>query len=238
MSGVVWHDLECGAYGEDLELWRGLAAAHGDPVLEIGAGTGRVALMLAAEGHEVTALDNDAELLEALGERAGKLNVNTVLADAREFSLRPRFALCIVAMQTIQLFGGSEGRLSFLSSARAHLRPGGRLALALSEQLEPFTAGPGALLPLPDICERQGTVFSSQATAVREHSDGFVLERRREVVDHFGAHRISHDEITLASLSAQRLEREAARAGLRPAGREVVPATDDYVASTVVMLDG
>ena len=39
---VIWHDLECGAYAEDLPLWRALAAEHGDPVLDVGAGTGRV----------------------------------------------------------------------------------------------------------------------------------------------------------------------------------------------------
>ena len=30
---VIWHDVECGAYVEDLALWRSLAAEHGDPVL-------------------------------------------------------------------------------------------------------------------------------------------------------------------------------------------------------------
>ncbi|MBV9839279.1 MAG: hypothetical protein JO156_14285, partial [Solirubrobacterales bacterium] len=53
---VVWHDLECGSYHEDLELWRELARRHGDPVLEIGAGTGRVSLELARRGHRVVAL--------------------------------------------------------------------------------------------------------------------------------------------------------------------------------------
>ena len=27
---VIWHDIECGAYAEDLALWRGLVAAYGD----------------------------------------------------------------------------------------------------------------------------------------------------------------------------------------------------------------
>ena len=67
---VIWHDLECGAYAEDLPLWRALAAEHGDPVLDVGAGTGRVALDLARAGHRVTALDRDPELLEALARRA------------------------------------------------------------------------------------------------------------------------------------------------------------------------
>ena len=63
---VIWHDVENGSYTADLELWRELAAqAHG-PVLDLGAGTGRVARDLHAAGHEVHALDCDPELLAAV----------------------------------------------------------------------------------------------------------------------------------------------------------------------------
>ena len=48
---VIWHDLECGGYAEDLALWRELAMRHGGPVLDVGAGTGRTAIMLARAGH-------------------------------------------------------------------------------------------------------------------------------------------------------------------------------------------
>ena len=55
MTDVIWHDLECGGYVEDLPLWRELA---GDgPVLDLGCGTGRVALDLAARGVPVVGLD-------------------------------------------------------------------------------------------------------------------------------------------------------------------------------------
>ena len=64
---VVWHDVECGRYTADLDLWRELAAGEPGPVLDVGAGTGRVALALARAGHDVTALDREPELLEALG---------------------------------------------------------------------------------------------------------------------------------------------------------------------------
>ena len=53
-EAVIWHDVECGAYAADLPLWRELAAGRSGPVLEIGCGTGRVALDLARDGHAVT----------------------------------------------------------------------------------------------------------------------------------------------------------------------------------------
>src|SRR5208283_2096223 len=47
-DAVVWHDLECGTYRADLPLWRELARDAGvGPILEIGAGSGRVSLDLA-----------------------------------------------------------------------------------------------------------------------------------------------------------------------------------------------
>ena len=55
-QAVIWHDVECGRYAADLPLWRGLADEASGPVLDVGAGTGRVAIDLARRGHEVTAL--------------------------------------------------------------------------------------------------------------------------------------------------------------------------------------
>src|SRR3982751_2600325 len=100
---VVWHDLECGGYREDLPLWRKLAAAAGGPVLEIGAGTGRVSLDLAARGVEMIALDSDARLLAALAGRADGRPVETLVADARDFSLGRLVPLVLVPMQGLQL---------------------------------------------------------------------------------------------------------------------------------------
>ena len=47
---AIWHDVECGAYEADLELWRELAREAPEGVLDVGAGTGRVALRLARAG--------------------------------------------------------------------------------------------------------------------------------------------------------------------------------------------
>src|SRR3954447_25042930 len=103
---ALWHNLECGAYGDDLPLWRALVAEAGGPVLDVGAGTGRVTLDLAARGVDVVALDVDGALLEALEHRAAGLSVETVVADAREFTLSRTCSVVLVPMQTLQLLGG------------------------------------------------------------------------------------------------------------------------------------
>jgi SAM-dependent methyltransferase len=232
---VVWHDLECGGYVADLPLWRELARERGGPILDVGAGTGRVALELARNCHEITALDRDTELLEELRRRAGGLPVSTVVADARSFELEVRFPLCIMPMQTVQLLD-RDGRASFLGCARRHLAAGGLLAAALSESLEPYDVADGGPLPLPDMCERDGVVYSSAPTAIRVDDAGFVLERRREAVNPEGDNAVELNSIRLDRVSAAELEREGAAAGLEPLARRHVPATADYVGSVVVML--
>lgn len=232
---AIWHDIECGGYSEDLEVWRELARYSGGPVLDVGAGTGRVTLDLARAGYPVTALDVCDELLAALRERAAGLDVTTVVADARSFSLDAVFPLCIVPMQTIQLLGGLDERARFLACAREHLAPEGSLAIALAEDLEPFDVSEAMLGPLPDVREVDGIVYSSRPTAVRVAGEGFVLERVRETVTVDGRLDVEQDVIGLDRLASDTLEREGAALGLRACDRIEVPPTDEYVGSTVVV---
>jgi SAM-dependent methyltransferase len=234
---VVWHDLECGSYRADVETWRELAEQYGDPILDIGAGTGRIALDLLRRQHAVTALDSDPALLAELGRRADGLELTTVVADARSFELDERFALCIVPMQTIQLLGGAAGRAACLRCVHGHLRAGGGLAIAIADDLEVYETVAGGPVPLPDMVELDGVVYSSQPTAVRDEGDGFVLERRREQISLDGSRTVTEDRIRLDRLTATELEREALEQGFAAARHTRVPATADYVGSAVVILD-
>jgi SAM-dependent methyltransferase len=235
-AGIIWHDVECGAYAADLTVWADLAAEHGDPILDVGAGTGRVTLDLARRGYRVTALDQDQVLLSELERRRDGLPIVSVHADARSFALVERFALIIVPMQTVQLLGGAAGRGAFLDCAARHLEPGGVLALAITEQLERFAPEDSITLPLPDMREVDGTVYSSQPIAVRERPDGFTLERLRERIGPHGERSTEPDVIHLDRLTASELATEAAGLGLTPGGTRVVPETPDHVGSVVVIL--
>lgn len=241
MSAVDWHDVECGSYQADLELWRELARSQPGPILDVGAGTGRVALELARHGHDVTALDRDPELLAALRERALRqgLRLPTVVADAAALpAAERRFGLILVPMQTIQLLPGSAARTSFLAGARRCLAPGGLVALALAEELEGFEDDP-AMLPPPDVAERDGWRFLSHPVAIRERGATVQLERIRQAIAPDGSLSSTEgDVIELARLSAAELEAEGEAAGLRPEPCRAIPATSVHVGATVVVLRG
>ncbi len=233
---VRWHDLECGGYDVDLPLWRKIAEESEGPVLDIGAGTGRVALDLARRGSRVTALDDDPLLLGALSARAAKggLTVPTVCADARAFSVPQAFGAIIVPMQTIQLFGGPEARAAFLARVRSHLAPGGLFAAALADAMDGYDTEHDRP-PLPDMVEADGVLYSSRPLAVRTIPEGLVIERLREVVDARGARTATEDRIVLDALGPTQLTAELTAAGLTPLPLRSVPSTEEYVGSAVVV---
>jgi SAM-dependent methyltransferase len=235
VNAVIWHDLECGVYRRDLALWLGLAGERGGPVLDVGAGTGRVTLALARAGHEVVALDRDPDLLAELERRARGLPVTTVAADARDFELGSRFPLMLVPMQTVQLLGGPDGRAAFLARARRHLTPGGLLAIAIAERFDEFELRDGEPGPLPDMQELAGVLYSSLPTSVRREGPRVVLERRRETVDPAGVRTVSEDRIVLDVVTSKQLACEARAAGLRSLGSRQIPETAEHVGSEVVM---
>jgi SAM-dependent methyltransferase len=231
---VIWHDLECGTYEEDLPLWRELAAAAGGPVLDVGAGTGRVSLDLARRGVPVVALDSDASLLAALEARAAGLPVETVVADAREFDLRRRFALVLVPMQTLQMLGGSAGRTAFLRCALAHLEPGGLVVAAIADAMECFDEEHD-MPPPPDAREILGVRYASQLLTVVEEDGRAALHRRREIS---GPDEYEEVEsvVRLDRVTADEVAAEGAELGLVAEPHRLIPETDEYLGSTVVVL--
>src|SRR5688572_18202539 len=80
----------------DVEWYCGRAQASGGPVLELGAGTGRVTLAIATAGIPIHALDSDRSMLQALQSKlAGRpaevqARVTVVPGDMRTFDLAER----------------------------------------------------------------------------------------------------------------------------------------------------
>ena len=235
---AIWHDVECAAYLADVDVWRELAEETSGPILDLGCGTGRVALDLASRGHDVTGIDTDPELVEALRVRARErgLQVDALPGDARSFELERSFALVISPMQVVQLLGGPDGRRSMFAAVRRHLDVGGTFAAALAN---PFEGVPDEELgpPVPDIREYEGWVYSSTPTGIRRVKDWFLIDRHREAVSPEGERTEEFSTLVLDTLRADQFEAEATPHGFAPGQVRRVPPTPEYVGSDVVVLE-
>ena len=249
---VVWHDLECGSYRADLPLWRELAdradaAPSRGPILDIGAGTGRVALELARRGHRVTALDLDAALLDALRERAAEAARRDRRAPTRARSSSPAATSPCASCRCRRSSCSAEppaGSRSCAVRAR-HLRPGGLLACAIVTELEPFDCAAGDARPLRRRSRAStGPSTSAAPTRVRvrqaQRADRARAQRRsppsrpaRRRSRPRGARRRAS---STASALAQ-LQREGARGGAGARWHAARSrATEEHAGSVVVML--
>lgn len=129
-----WYDHTYRRYRDDVDFYVRLASRLGGPVLELGVGTGRVALALAEAGVDVVGIDRSREMLERARERLAKRprrvreRIELRQGDMRTLRLRRRFSFVMApfnAFQHLHEQGDIEGALA---TCRRHLGPNGRLA--------------------------------------------------------------------------------------------------------------
>jgi SAM-dependent methyltransferase len=234
---VAWHDAENGAFAADLELWLRLAAERPGGFVDLGAGTGRVAMPVAAAGHDVVAVDTDRVLLDALAGRARDrgLAIETVRGDVRSLTLDRGFPLIAAPMQLLHILGGSEGRIDAMRAIAAHLEPCGRFSAVVLE--EPLPLGSGTPEPVPDVRDVDGWVHSSLPTEVRIAAGGVEMTRLRRLVAPDGTLTEHRHVIALDRFSLTALDSEAEAAGLWIVGAERLPTTIEYEDSVVVHME-
>jgi SAM-dependent methyltransferase len=127
------YDLFYDDVEDDLEMYRGFAERTGGPILEIGSGTGRVALALAAAGHTVVGLELAAALRAVAQQKADRAQrtdrVTFVAGDMRRFQLDRHFGLILIPLNTFLHNLTLDDQLATLACCAKHLRPGGLLVL-------------------------------------------------------------------------------------------------------------
>jgi SAM-dependent methyltransferase len=120
-------------YLEDLPFWFDMAAQKGDPVLELGCGTGRVLIPLAQAGYNTIGMDYDLSMLKFLQANIGpqKLHPPLLLAtDIRRFNLSTKFPLIILPCNTFSTLTADD-RMACLRCVHEHLLENGIYAVCL-----------------------------------------------------------------------------------------------------------
>lgn len=122
------------SFGGDTEWYRRKARDANGPVLELGAGTGRITIPIARDGVSIDALEPDPSMIVKLRRKLDTLpddaraRVTIVEADMRTFALDRRFALIIAPFRAFLHNLTREDQLACLQRVHAHLQPGGRFA--------------------------------------------------------------------------------------------------------------
>jgi SAM-dependent methyltransferase len=153
------YDRMYGSGGEDLPFWGSLAHQHGDPVLELACGTGRVALVLAQAGFNVTGLDRSEGMLREARRKSREVGLDVVwiTCDMRGFHLERKFALIILpanALCHLQDLGDFEATMACI---RKHLTPDGRFAIdVFVPRMELLIDRPGERSPFSEYDDPDG----------------------------------------------------------------------------------
>jgi SAM-dependent methyltransferase len=131
-----YYDLDTFDQLDDLPMYEELAARTEGPILELAAGSGRLAIPLALAGRRVVAIDDDPAMLER-GRRAWDMQRGSVDSDVVEFveadmtSYRSdvTFGFVLLAINTMLLMPDDDSRLAVLTTARVNLGEGGLLVV-------------------------------------------------------------------------------------------------------------
>ena len=138
------YDLMCPMLAEgeaELGWWRGACREGGaGAVLELGAGSGRLAVPLARGGLQVTALDRSPAMIARGREaaRAAQVEVAWIEGDMTSFDLGRRFDAIVLALNTLLHLHTRAEHAALFAADRRHLAPAGVLAFSVTSP-EPAT---------------------------------------------------------------------------------------------------
>jgi SAM-dependent methyltransferase len=135
-----------------VEFLEPLAAAG---ALELGIGTGRIALPLAARGVRVHGIDLSRDMVAQLRKKLGGAEIPIAIGDFATTSAGGRFSLVYLVFNTIMNLTSQEAQVACFRNAAAHLEPGGRFVIEVmvpdlqrlprGEKFRPFTVRPDRL---------------------------------------------------------------------------------------------
>jgi ubiquinone/menaquinone biosynthesis C-methylase UbiE len=117
-----FYDLE-NSWGKDDDYCHDLAASASS-VLDLGCGTGRLAIALVSDKRNVVGVDLAGAMLSIA--RAKTDRVNWIEADAREMRLGRRFDLVLLTGHAFQVFLNEADQRAVLDTIAKHLAPNGR----------------------------------------------------------------------------------------------------------------
>ncbi len=196
-------------------------------VLELGVGTGRLAIPLVALGHRVIGMDASPEMLAALDAKsraAGTTDLVGVPGDVGDPADWPEgeFEVIVAAFNLIFNLADEATQMSAFGAAAGHLRPGGALVVeAFIPPPHEYSDRPERNLELRSVSPAGVTLIATEM----EPGTGVVVGQHIELCDG-ELPRLRPWRIRVASPAD--MDRWATRAGLELTERHADWAGSDY----------
>jgi SAM-dependent methyltransferase len=155
--------------------------AAGGPVLELGAGTGRLAIPLAQRDLDVDALDASGAMLDRLRAKPGADRVRRVIAadmaDVGDAAGPANYGLVFVAANTLFLLDSSDAQARCIAGAARALRPGGRLVVeAFVPDLERLAPPAADTVAVRSIEPDRVVLFATKSDVDSQTIDSAIVE--------------------------------------------------------------
>ena len=130
-SGIAdeYDDLYSTEWETDAAVDRLAVLAEGGPVLELGIGTGRLALPLLEQGLEVHGVDGSADMVAKLRAKPGGDRIPVVVGDFATADAGRTFSLVVLAVNTIFALPDQQAQVACFVNAARHLAPSGRFVI-------------------------------------------------------------------------------------------------------------
>jgi SAM-dependent methyltransferase len=103
--------------------------AGGGAVLELGIGTGRIAIPLAMRGVRVSGIDLSEAMVAKLKEKPGAEEIDVTIGDFATTRVDGRFSLAYLVFNTINNLTSQDEQVACFQNVAAHLEPGGRFVI-------------------------------------------------------------------------------------------------------------
>lgn len=116
-------------HDNDILFWVNIAKQYGDPILELGCGTGRISICLVERGFDVTGLDVSESMISFA--KAKSAQINWIHADACDFDLNHKHQLIIFPYNGM-LHIQPNGLRDCFSSIKNHIRLDGRFVIDIA----------------------------------------------------------------------------------------------------------
>ncbi len=219
-SIAPFYDLDFETYYDDAEFYARLAANHGEEILELGCGTGRVTVPLARRGLKVTGVDVNEAMLAIARERSKGLEVTYRRGDMTDLDLRRTFRLVTIPLGSVQHLATSDDLVSTLEVVARHLGQGAVGVVDVeSPHSDDFQVGP---LPIVEHWTKPwqgGTVTKTVAVEPHPSEGSKWITWHFDVADAEGRLRRVNAAFAFRTITLDELHLAGRLAGLRIVAR-------------------